>query len=70
MKRLALAAIVLSIVACSSQDETPADTGLAAPAAAPAPAVTDSVATPAPDSAVVTPDSTSPDSAQRDTTAR
>ena len=70
MKRLALAAIVLSIAACSSQDEVPADTGLAAPAAAPAPAVTDSVATPAPDSAVVMPDSASPDSAQRDTTPR
>jgi hypothetical protein len=40
MKRLALAAIVLSVVACSSADETmPADTATV-PAAAPAPAVT------------------------------
>jgi hypothetical protein len=71
MKRLALAAVVLSIVACSSQDETPAvDTGMAAPAAAPAPAVTDSAAmVPATtDSAAA--DSTQRDSTQRDTTAR
>jgi hypothetical protein len=67
MKRLALAAIVLSIAACSSQEETPAvDTGMAAPAAAPAPAATDSAVVPATDS---TADSTAADTTHRDTTA-
>jgi hypothetical protein len=67
MKRLALAAIVLSIVACSSQEETPAvDTGMAAPAAAPAPM--DSAVVPATTDSTVT-DSTHADSTHRDTTA-
>ncbi|HEY0971438.1 MAG TPA: hypothetical protein VGE02_10780 [Gemmatimonadales bacterium] len=54
MKRLALAAVVLSIAACSSQDETPAaDTSMTAPAMAPAPAApADSMAMPM-DSAMV-----------------
>ena len=38
MKRLALAAFVLSIAACTAKDETPADSTMAAPAMAPAPA--------------------------------
>jgi hypothetical protein len=68
MKRLALAAIVLSIVACSSQEETPAvDTGMAAPAAAPAPM--DSAVVPATTDSTVMTDSTHADSTHRDTTA-
>lgn len=56
MKRLALAAAVLSIVACSSQEETPvADTTTAAPAMAPAPAApADSMAAPMMDSTMMT----------------
>lgn len=38
MKRLALAAAVLSIVACSSQEEAPIMDSATAPAMAPAPA--------------------------------
>jgi hypothetical protein len=68
MKRLALAAIVLSIVACSSQEETPAvDTGMAAPAAAPAP--TDSAATVPAATDSTAPDSTATDTTHRDSTA-
>ncbi len=54
MKRLALAAVVLSIAACSSQEEAPiADTSMTAPAMAPAPAApADSMAMPM-DSAMV-----------------
>lgn len=54
MKRLALAAVVLSIAACSSQEEAPiADTSMTAPAMAPAPASpADSMAMPM-DSAVI-----------------
>ena len=54
MKRLALAAAVLSIVACSSQEEAPVtDSAATAPAMAPAPAAPmDSMTMPM-DSAVV-----------------
>lgn len=64
MKRIAIAAIVLSIAACSSQEETPVvDTGMAAPAAAPAPAPA------ATDSSIVAPVDSTADTTHTDTTA-
>jgi len=48
MKRLVFAFAVLALVACAKQEATPAaDTTTVAPAAAPAPAATDSAAVPA-----------------------
>jgi hypothetical protein len=61
MKRLALAAVVLTLAACSSQEETPVVDSTAAPAAAPAPTM-------APDSSAMM-DSTAMDSTHTDSTA-